>query len=343
MKVTQVRNDEDHSSRFRWITFGGAKKLVDDGQDIIQGLNQLQKTLPCRYFYDDRGSELFEQITDLPEYYPTRTEQAILEKYALEIAELTGACELVELGSGSSRKTNLLLEAYSQLNHQLHYCPIDVSAGILKTTALALLDRYPTLKLCGLAGTYEQALAQLPPPELENRMLIFLGSTLGNLNDHECHKFLTQIQQALQPGEFFLLGVDLQKPIEIIEAAYNDAQGVTAEFNLNILRHLNQRFDGNFAFDRFEHFAFYNPVLHQIEMHLRSLENQTILLKTLNYQVNFKAGETIHTEISRKFHLPTLVDNLAIPAFKPLQIWTDPQDWFGLLLCQRKCTEGECP
>lgn len=343
MKVTQIASEQIENSRLRWIDCNPDEVLVDDDRDVIQGLSQKQKTLPCRYFYDDRGSELFEQITDLPEYYPTRTEQGILEKYALEIARLTGACELVELGSGSSRKTHLLLEAYSQLHIALHYCPIDVSAGILKTTALALLDRYPSLKLCGLAGTYEQALAELPPSELENRMLIFLGSTLGNLTDKECNKFLTQIQQALQPGEFFLLGVDLQKSIETIEAAYNDSQGVTAEFNLNMLRHLNYRFEGNFALDRFEHFAFYNPIQHQIEMHLRSLEHQTIDLKTLNHQVTFNAGETIHTEISRKFHLPTLVNNLESHAFKPLQIWTDPQSWFGLLLCQRQCMEGECP
>jgi L-histidine Nalpha-methyltransferase len=351
MKVNQIGTESilqaeaiaNDNPRLRWINFNTITASLDDGRDIIQGLNQQPKTLPCRYLYDDLGSELFEQITDLPEYYPTRTEQAILEKYALEIAELTGACELVELGSGSSRKTHLLLEAYSQLNHQLHYCPIDVSAGILKTTALALLDRYPSLKLCGLAGTYEQALAQLPPSELENRMLIFLGSTLGNLNDKERDLFLTQIQQALQPGEFFLLGVDLQKPIETIEAAYNDAQGVTAAFNLNILQHLNHRFDGNFDIDRFEHFAFYNPNRHQIEMHLRSLDRQTILLKTLNYRVNFNPGETIHTEISRKFHLPTLIDNLASHAFQPLYVWTDPQDWFGLMLCQRQCAGEECP
>jgi L-histidine Nalpha-methyltransferase len=351
MKVNHFGNESilqgeaiaNDNHRFRWINVNPIAASNDDGRDVIQGLNQGQKTLPCRYLYDDRGSELFEQITDLSEYYPTRTEQAILEKYALEIAKLTGACELVELGSGSSRKTHLLLSAYSQLSDRLHYCPIDISAGILKTTALALLDRYPNLKLCGLAGTYEQALAQLPPAELENRMLIFLGSTLGNLNDKERDKFLTQIQQALQPGEFFLLGVDLQKPIATIESAYNDEQGVTAAFNLNILQHLNHRFDGNFALDRFEHFAFYNPVLHQIEMHLRSLDNQTILLKTLNYQAKFKAGETIHTEISRKFHLPTLVDILATHAFQPLQIWTDSQDWFGLLLCQRQCTRVECP
>jgi L-histidine Nalpha-methyltransferase len=349
--IFQTETIANEHPRFRWINFNTIAASIDDGRDIIQGLSQSQKTLPCRYFYDDRGSALFEQITDLPEYYPTRTEQAILEKYASEIASLTGTCELVELGSGSSRKTHLLLEAYTQLDRQLHYYPIDVSAGILKSTALALLERYPNLKLCGLAGTYEQALAQLPPAELENRMVIFLGSTLGNLTDRERSSFLTQIQQALQPGEFFLLGVDLQKSIETIEAAYNDDRGVTAEFNLNILRHLNHRFGGNFVLDspgerlrqRFEHLAFYNREQHQIEMHLRSLVTQTITLARLNYRVKFEAGETIHTEISRKFDLPTLVDELSTYAFKPLQIWTDPQDWFGLLLCQRQCTVGECP
>ncbi len=343
MEVTQVRGERIESSRFRWITFGSAGAAVDEGQDVVQGLRQPQKTLPCRYFYNDRGSALFEQITDLPEYYPTRTEQAILEQYALEIAQFTGACELVELGSGSSRKTRLLLEAYQQLHHQLHYCPIDVSAGILKTTALELLHQYPTLKLCGLAGTYEQALSELPPSELENRMLVFLGSTLGNLDDQECDVFLSQIQRALQPGEFFLLGVDLQKSVAVIEAAYNDAQGITAAFNLNLLSHLNHRFQGDFVLDQFEHFAFYNPVQHQIEMHLRSLERQTAELAALNCQVTLQAGETIHTEISRKFHLPSLEDRLTAQALRPLHIWTDPQRWFALLLCQRQCTAGECP
>jgi dimethylhistidine N-methyltransferase len=330
-------------ARFRWISCGETEEIIDTVADVIDGLNQPQKTLPCRYFYDDRGSELFEQITNLPEYYPTRTEQAILEQYAAEIVQLTGACELIELGSGSSRKTRLLLEAYSQIDRELHYCPIDVSAGILKSTAIALLNQYPDLKLSGLAGTYEQALAQLPPAERENRMLIFLGSTLGNLNDKECHQFLTRIQQAIQPGEFFLLGVDLQKPIEIIEAAYNDSQGVTAAFNLNILRHLNHRYGGNFDLEQFEHYAFYHPVKHQIEMHLRSLQNQTVLLQDLNYHVTVQAGETIHTEISRKFYLPTLTETLEDCALKPLHIWTDAQQWFGLLLCQRQCLKGECP
>jgi dimethylhistidine N-methyltransferase len=343
MKALQIGTELIENPRFRWITFEAAVALADNGQDVIQGLSQPQKALPCRYFYDDNGSKLFEQITELPEYYPTRTEQAILEKFAIAIAQFTGGCDLIELGSGSSRKTRLLLEAYHQLNHRLYYCPIDVSAGILKTTALDLLHQYLSLKLCGLAGTYEQALTQLPPRELENRMLIFLGSTLGNLNPLECDRFLAQIQQALQPGEFFLLGVDLQKPVDLIEAAYNDVQGITAQFNLNILRHLNRRFQANFDLDQFSHLAFYNAIDHQIEMHLCSLKRQTVVFNALSYEVCLSDTETIHTEISRKFHLPTLSKELKRHALYPLHVWTDPNGWFGLLLCQRQCTGGECP
>jgi uncharacterized SAM-dependent methyltransferase len=188
-------------------------------------------------------------------------------------------------------------------------------------------------------------------------MLIFLGSTLGNLNDLECNDFLTLIQQALQPGEFFLLGVDLQKPVPVLEAAYNDAQGVTAAFNLNILTHLNRRFQGNFDLAQFEHWAFYRTNLHsanrpnaplfgtphQIEMHLRSLQPQTIALKDLDFEVALQAGETIRTEISRKFHLPTLTAVLETHAIAPLHTWTDPNAWFALLLCQRQCTADDCP
>jgi L-histidine Nalpha-methyltransferase len=320
--------------RLRWIDTDLPK--IDDGSDVIQGLTQIPKTLPCKYFYDDLGSELFEQITDLPEYYPTRTEQAILETYVSEIIALTGACEPIELGSGSSRKTHTLFTAYSQLPDPLHYYPIDVSAGILRSTALDLLATYPQLNVCGVAGTYERALENLPPRIIENRLLMLLGSTMGNLDDRSRDIFLTQVQQALQPGEFFLLGVDLQKPIDILEAAYNDAQGVTAAFNLNVLQHLNDRFDGNFNLDNFEHLAFFNPTASQIEMHLKSLSDRTVKLKALDLEISFKAGETIHTEISRKFNIPTLTDILANHALHPLKVWTDPQSWFGLVLCQRQ-------
>lgn len=336
----------EHSvdTRLRWITLDAPEDSTPEGLDVLRGLRQTPKTLPCRYFYDDRGSQLFEQICDLPEYYPTRTEQAILEAHATDIARLTGTCELVELGSGSSRKTRLLLEAYSQQTDRLLYCPIDVSAQMLKTTALGLLRQYPKLNLCGLAGTYEQALASLQPRELENRMLIFLGSTMGNFDPADCDRFLQQIEEALKPGEFFLLGVDLQKEVAIVEAAYNDSQGVTAAFNLNILLHLNQRFAANFHPEQFEHWAFYHPVQNQIEMHLRSLQPQSVKFAALDFEMTLQAGETIRTEISRKFHLPTLMEQLETHALHPLQVWTDPKSWFGLLLCQRQCRSNEdCP
>ena len=156
-------------------------------------------------------------------------------------------------------------------------------------------------------------------------------------------RFLKLIQQALQPGEFFLLGVDLQKPAPILEAAYNDAQGVTAAFNLNILSHLNRQFQGNFDLEQFQHFAFYNSVEHRIEMHLQSLNSQTVILKDLDFQISFKPEETIRTEISRKFHLPTLMTVLERKAISPLKIWTDPNAWFALLLCQRQCINQDCP
>ncbi len=306
----------------------------DAGSDVIQGLTQTPKTLPPKYFYDDRGSELFEKICELPEYYPTRTEAVILRQYADEIARITGACELVELGSGSSTKTRLLLDAYEDLGYPLRYIPIDVSAGILESSAQQLLADYSSLQVLGLVSTYELALQKLIPTQLPTRMIFFLGSTLGNLKPQECDVFFSQITAALEVGEYFLLGVDLQKPKQVLEAAYNDSQGVTAQFNLNILNHLNRRFQGNFDTRLFEHWAFYNEQLHQIEMHLRSLKAQTVRLEALDLTVNFEVGETIMTEISRKFDLNVMQQELQSKNLKPLQVWTDPKEWFGLILCQ---------
>ena len=308
--------------------------LPNDGSDVVKGLTQTPKTLPARYFYDDRGSELFEQICELPEYYLTRTETGILRKYAVEIARVTGACELVELGSGSSTKTRILLDAYNQLGYPLHYLPIDVSAGILESSARQLLTDYPSLKVRALAGTYELALEQLGSSELPSRMICFIGSTLGNLTPSECDLFLSQIADALHPGEYFLLGVDLQKSKQVLEAAYNDRSGVTAAFNLNMLHHLNWRFDGNFDPQLFEHWAFYNETQHQIEMHLRSLRSQSVKLGALDLTVEFATGETIHSEISRKFNLTTLQQQLQARGLVPILTKTDPKQWFGLILCQ---------
>ncbi|MDF5716793.1 MAG: L-histidine N(alpha)-methyltransferase [Rhizonema sp. NSF051] len=304
------------------------------GTDVVKGLTQTPKTLSARYFYDDRGSELFEKICELPEYYLTRTETAILQQCASEIAQVTGACELVELGSGSSTKTRILLNAYNQLGYSIRYLPIDVSAGMLESSAKQLLVDYPSLEVHALAGTYESALAQLEPTQLPSRMIFFIGSSLGNLNPQECEAFLSKITDALQVGEYFLLGVDLQKPKHILEAAYNDSQKVTAAFNLNMLEHLNWRFDGNFDTTQFSHLAFYNEIEQRIEMHLSSLRSQTVELRALNLNVNFAPAETIFTEISRKFDLHAIQQELKALHLVPQKVWTDENKWFGLLLCQ---------
>lgn len=306
----------------------------DDGLDLIKGLSKHRKSLPPRYFYDDKGSQLFEQICQLPEYYPTRTEALILEKYASEIAQITGICELVELGSGSSRKTRLLLEAYQDFDYPLRYIPIDVSASILEESAKQLLVDYPCLNIYGLVSTYELALQKLTPIQSSTRMFFFLGSTLGNFNEEECDRFFSQVTTALDTGDYFLLGIDLQKSKNILEDAYNDSQGVTAAFNLNMLQHLNRRFQGNFDLSLFEHWAFYNSSQAQIEMHLISVRSHSVRLEALDLTIDFVEGESILTEISRKFDLVEMQNYLHTQQLKPIQIWTDPQQWFGLLLCR---------
>lgn len=310
-------------------------RVKDDGSDVVRGLTQVPKTLPPRYFYDDRGSQLFEQICELPEYYPTRTEAAILRQYADELVELTGHSELVELGSGSSTKTRLLLDAYTRAADRALYRPIDVSGGMLQQSARALLADYPTLQISGLVGTYEQALDRLPPRTLPTRTILFLGSTIGNLPPHRCREFLDRVSHALQTGEYFLLGIDLQKPKAVLEAAYNDAQGVTAAFNSNMLAHLNQRFDGDFDLAQFQHWAFFNEKESQIEMHLRSTVAQTAHLRKLELTVELAQGETIHTEISRKFDPEAMGAELATQGLHPVKLWTDDRGWFGVMLCRK--------
>jgi len=306
-----------------------------EGLEVIQGLSQTPKALPPKYFYDERGSRLFEQITQLPEYYLTRTETDILRCSADAIATLTGPCDLIELGSGSSTKTRLLLDAYQRQGTPLHYLPVDVSGTMVEESAQALLQQYPNLTLHGLIGTYEQALAQLPAAQFPCRLLAFIGSTLGNLSDSECDQFLTQVSQALAPGDYLLLGIDLRKSVEVLEAAYNDSQGVTAAFNLNLLHHLNSRFQGNLDPSQFRHVAQYNPVAHQIEIYIESLTAQTARLNTLDLTVTFAPGERLLSEISRKFDLPALATHLQTYGLHAVHTFTDPQQWFGLLLCQR--------
>ena len=310
------------------------QELSIDGKDVIKGLTEKLKSLPPKYFYDDPGSQLFEKICELPEYYPTRTEAWILQEYADEIAAITNCCDLIELGSGSSTKTQALLTAYQKIANSCRYLPIDVSGGILKTSVLQLQEKYPDIAIHGLLGTYEQALVHLESNYLQSRMLFFLGSSLGNFNQEECDIFLNQVSRTLQPGDYFLLGIDLQKPPDILEAAYNDSQEVTAAFNLNMLSHLNWRFQGNFDISLFKHQAVYNQVDHQIEMYLHCQKSHWVSLELLDLKISFEAGESILTEISRKFNLATMEKNLSDKGLKTVKTWTDEKEWFGLILCQ---------
>ncbi len=322
------------SDRLRWTEFPPDAGQEQDGDDVIAGLTNVPKSLPPKYFYDDIGSQLFEDITDTPEYYPTRSEQEILNARSADIAAITGPCDLVELGSGSSRKTRVLIEAYIDAAgpEGLRYIPVDVSGGILKESSRDLVETFPDLDIWGLVGTYEQALAGMPARELGARMILFLGSTIGNLTPDQSYDFLRGAAGRMRPGEYFLIGYDLRKDPAILEAAYNDAAGVTAAFNLNMLRHLNDRFDGDFDLDRFRHKAFYNSDLHRIEMHLESLAEQTVRLGALDLDIRFAAGETIHTEISRKFTAEYMEETFGSIGFSPVKHFTDAAGRFGLSL-----------
>jgi L-histidine N-alpha-methyltransferase len=306
-----------------------------DSADVIAGLTSHPKSLPPKYFYDDRGSQLFEQITQLPEYYLTRTETQILNRYANAIAEKIGPCELVELGSGSSTKTRYLLNAMVRLGYSPHYVPVDVSGGMLEVTAQQLLSEYDTLTVHGLVGTYGLALQHLPQPKLPARMIMFIGSTLGNLEPQSCHHLLDKISTVLNPGDYFLLGVDLEKSSDILHRAYNDSQGITAAFNLNMLHHLNWRFQGNFQVEQFQHRALYNADASQIEIYIDSLVTQQVMLKALGLDILFEQGESLRSEISRKFKIESLATEMATVGMNLVQAFTDDQRWFGLLLFQK--------
>ncbi|MEL7511270.1 MAG: L-histidine N(alpha)-methyltransferase [Cyanobacteria bacterium J06554_3] len=308
------------------------------GKDVIEGLTASpQKYLPPKYFYDERGSQLFEQICELPEYYPTRTETVILERVSGAIAQQTGPCEIVELGSGSSTKTRILLDAYQSAGYPLRYLPVDVSDTMLSETAQKLLQEYPTLSIQAIASTYEPALNALPTKQLPARLIAFIGSTIGNLQPAECAAFLSRIRQSLSTGDYFLLGLDLQKDIATLEAAYNDAQGITAAFNLNMLRHLNRRFKGDFNLENFTHVATYNTQKNQIEMSLESLIAQHIRIEDLGLTVEFAQGDRILSEISRKFDLEQMSKTLFAHQLDVIEAFTDEKKWFGLMLC--KCMD----
>ena len=294
--------------------------------DVRRGLTASPKFLYPKYFYDELGSRLFEAITALPEYYPTRAEAEILRSYAGEIVSaLGGPVWLLELGSGDGQKTRLLIEALLARQGTLEYVPVDISESAVEASSRSLLFTYPDLRITGYIGEYHRALRAIRQERvLPGRTLVlFLGSTLGNLDPEERIVLLSDVRALLDPGEGFLLGVDLKKSEDVLIPAYDDPLGVTAAFNLNLLARINRELGGEFDLGAFRHRALYNREEGRVEMHLVSRRVQTVAIRSLGIDVPFAEGESIHTENSYKFDLPQIAALAAGTGFEVRRTWTD--------------------
>jgi L-histidine N-alpha-methyltransferase len=301
--------------------------------DARAGLTATPKSLPPKWFYDAAGSALFEKITALPEYYPTRAERSILVERAAEIASVTSAATLSELGSGSSEKTRLLLSALREAGSLRCYVPVDVSEPALVMAADALILDYPGLDVRAVLSDFEEHLGLPAPGDAPApRLLAFLGSTIGNLMPSQRAAFLARVRAQLNPGDFFLLGTDLVKDPDILVAAYDDEAGVTAAFNKNVLAVLNASLGADFDLDVFEHVAVWDAEREWIEMRLRSDIDQTVRLPSLELSVDFAAGEEMRTEVSAKFRRDGVAAELAAAGLDLIRWWTDPEAQFALSL-----------
>jgi L-histidine N-alpha-methyltransferase len=297
--------------------------------DVGRGLTSSPKELPPKWFYDERGSQLFDEITRLEEYYPTRREREILDAHAGDVAA-TGADTLVELGSGTSEKTRLLLDAMADAGHLRGFVPFDVDQVTLRKAAEAVSAEYAGIDVHAIVGDFEHHLGRIPTGG--HRVIAFLGGTIGNLHPDQRAVFLGQVAAGMQPGEVFLLGTDLVKDIDRLEAAYDDAAGVTAEFNRNVLRVVNRRLGADFEPEHFAHVARFDKDAEWIEMLLRSDVDQTVHVPALELTVEFVAGEEMRTEISAKFRRPVVESELAAAGLRLAEWWTDTQGDFALSL-----------
>ena len=295
-------------------------------EDVLVGLTSEPKELPPKWFYDERGSELFDEITRLPEYYPTRCERAILRAEADAIAEASGADTLIELGSGTSEKTRLLLDT----GRFRTYVPFDVSAETLRSACDSLRREYPSLTVHPVVGDFDHHLDRLPRGG--RRLVAFLGGTIGNFKPANRKRFIADVAGQLESGEGLLLGTDLVKDVARLEAAYNDAAGVTAEFNKNVLAVINRQLHADFDLDRFEHRAFFDRDNEWIEMRLRAVGDQRVFVRDLDLVVAFADGEEMRTEISAKFRRDGVEAELAAAGLRLTDWWTDPDGEFALSL-----------
>ncbi|HEV3037714.1 MAG TPA: L-histidine N(alpha)-methyltransferase [Candidatus Angelobacter sp.] len=308
-------------------------------EDVLQGLSASPKRLPPKLFYDEAGSHLFEQITELPEYYLTRTERAIFQTFAKEIIQQAGNnLTLIELGAGSASKTAILIQAMCQRQLQVDFYPVDVSAAALQGAVSSLNGSFPRLHVRPIVADYSHGVSQLA--SLSGRKLVLLiGSTIGNFEPQEALRFMRCMRESLRAGDAFLLGFDMVKSSRLLHAAYNDSQRITARFNQNVLVRINSELGGRFAVDQFRHVAFWNRTKSRIEMHLESLQGQNVWIEQLEKSFHFMEGETIHTENSYKYSANDISNLLRESGFMFEKSWTDPQQWFSVVLARA----GEIP
>jgi len=299
-------------------------------RDVRDGLTASPKTLPPKWFYDATGSDLFDQITRLPEYYPTRAEAAILRAHAADIAASSGADTLVELGSGTSEKTRILLDAMNQGGSLRRFVPFDVDATILESAGAAIGAEYPGVEIDAVCGDFEEHLGKIPL--VGRRLVVFLGSTIGNLTTGPRAEFLAALADTLQPGDTLLLGTDLVKDVDRLVRAYDDTAGVTAAFNKNVLTVVNRELHADFDVDAFDHVARWNPDELRIEMRLRASSAQRVRIADLDLTVDFAAGEEMLTEVSCKFRPEVVDEELAAAGLRRIAWWTDDAGDFGLSL-----------
>jgi L-histidine Nalpha-methyltransferase len=299
-------------------------------RDVRDGLTQTPKTLPPKWFYDSVGSDLFDQITRLPEYYPTRAEAQILRARSAEIAAASGADTLVELGSGTSEKTRMLLDALRDSGSLRRFIPFDVDAGVLNAAGAAIQKEYPGIEIDAVCGDFEEHLGKIP--RVGRRLVAFLGSTIGNLTPGPRAEFLTSLSETMQPGDSLLLGTDLVKDTGRLVRAYDDSAGVTDRFNRNVLAVVNRELDADFDLAAFEHVARWNTAEERIEMWLRAVSAQRVHIAALDMAVDFAAREEMLTEVSCKFRPDRVAAELAAAGLRRTHWWTDPSGDFGLSL-----------
>ena len=300
--------------------------------DVRAGLTAVPKTLPPKYFYDARGSELFDEITRLPEYYLTRAETSILQRHSADIAAMSRCESLVELGSGTSAKTRLLLRALLDGGTLREFVPFDVDPAVLTEASDALAAEFPGLAIAPFVGDFEHDIASIPARG--RRTIAFIGSTIGNLEPGVRARFLAQVGAALRPGDTFLLGTDLVKDTGRLLRAYDDAAGVTAAFNRNVLVVVNRELDADFDTDEFRHVALWDAENEWIEMRLRAERAQQVTINDLDLVVSFAAGEEVRTEISAKFRRERIEAELATAGMRMVRFWTDRRGDFGLTLAE---------